>query len=291
MAAPGPPGGGPPAIPGPFLAAFAASSPNQPRKLNHRNNGFNPPTFLQRALAPLHNGVPPINSVFAAGLINPRTNLDMQISLQACLNIIQRILDPANNIDSKKVHQNKFIKSGTLRYQNTMHVGMVTKAILGCCFGYEQAFGTEEASLNAYVKNMNDNNNVVNIMHWNLFVQPTIDYIFNFIIPREFVNIKKEAIMECKINNWEIHLKRGSQQGGRCDSSVWSNEYFTAPGRRMTRRDSDICNGHFLGYVLICDSMVPGFLEKLTNGTAYVSPTQDFDRICQLNQVNRLYLD
>jgi hypothetical protein len=290
MAAPGPPGGAPgAAIPGPLLANIFAS-PNQPRRLNHRNDGFTPPTPLQLALAAVNNGVPPINSVFPAGLVNPRTNLDMQNSFHSCIIVIRRILDPNNNINYKKIHQNKFIKSNTLRYQTAMHTGMVTKAILGCCYGYEQGFGTEEASLNAYLKTMRDNNDVAGLQHFNQFVVPCMDYIFNFIIPREFSNIKKEAIMECKINNWEIHLKRGSHLKGRCDSSVWSNEYFMVPGRRMSRRDSDICNGHFLGYVLICDSIVPGFLEKLSNDTVYLSNTQDFDRLCQQNKVNRLYL-
>ena len=282
-----PPGGG--AAPGALLAGIFAS-PNQPRTLNHRPDGFTPPTAVQRALAAVNNGVPPINSVFPAGTVNPETNLDMQVSLHNCVLVVRRVLDPANNI-SKKIHKNKFIKCGTLRYERTMHVGMVTKAIVGCCYGYERAFGTEDASLDAHLKAMRDNNDQAGQQHWNRFVLPTIDYIFNYIIPRENCNIKKDAVMSCKINHWEVHLKRGSIAKGRCDSAVWSNEYFEVPGRRITRRDTQICSGHFLGYVLICDSIVPGFLEKLTNSTAYLANNQDFDRLCTLNQRNRLYLD
>ena len=267
-------------------ASDGFTSPNRPVRgtlVSPSPGGITPPPARQVTSARnSNNNRPHYNSL--PDRVNPYTGNNLRVDAHNAVRVINRLM---NTTICTKVLNHKNIRGNLPSYIESINVGVVAKVIHGCSHGFNYRYTNatfcldsvrEEAERSARCNVMED------IQHWQRFVEPLTMFLFNWFIPRS-KKITLDAVLAKKLSSWEIHLK--SERHGRAGLPLWSNQYFIR--RRITKRDSTICNGHFLDYALILDTIIPDFADSLTCDESYLTDAQVWDTLLNVNIPTRLW--
>jgi hypothetical protein len=266
-----------PGVPVDNLGLVQPKTPLQIQALT-ANKDYRPPLgdFFDNTQHPINldqNGIP----------------LTMIQQATTAIQLIQRVLTTEIH---ESIVRSEVIRTNFTGYISCFQKGMIVTIILHMAYGWNATLRAHQQSIDTLVQWLAHDPNATqaDMDYFMTWVQPYINYIWNWMIEPNHPNANFSQVQKYKFKTFRDSFVRGcgkNSKAGRMQFPLWSNRYVLAT--RLIRGMSSMCNGHFLPYFLMADLVLREFSNKLQAKQFYVLPGENVAAALSAQQHLRLY--
>ena len=153
---------------------------------------------------------------------------------------------------------------GMQAYENSVHLGCITNAIHGCCFGWGRRIGGHNGSVDNISALLDaepdspDKQQRLHVMNW--LVRPLIVCIVKYVIPVGHQGVSLHQIMNCNVEHVRTQQTRRHR---RCAFAQWTENWALHCDFLGVDRSS--VQGHYYPFSCLMDRVIVGFFGRIHN--------------------------